>query len=227
MPAYRIGNKNILFIHVPKTGGTSIEAYLESHAQPALHNNGRKLLKVFGSTALEPALAMQHFHADMLESMFPAGFFDYAFMVVRHPLQRLISEYGHSCNLRRIDSRLPFNTWAGLALSTSRLAPGISNNHFRPQSEFRCFGAEVFRFEDGIRSILQAIAQRLGLPEPSETPHEKRSSMMCAGVSARVCARVAAVYEGDFRSFGYEPLGATSVIGSVAPAMANPFAGSR
>jgi hypothetical protein len=225
MPAYRIGNKNVLFIHVPKTGGTSIEAFLEAHAQPALHNNGRKLLKAYGSTTLEPALAMQHFHADLLESMFPAGFFDYAFMVVRHPLQRLISEYGHSRNLRRVDSRLPFNIWAELALTTARLAPGVSNNHFRPQAEFRCFGAEVFKFEDGIGSIVDALASRLGLPELSGAPHEKRSSMKSPGVSARVCNRVAAAYDADFRTFGYEPLGVPSPVRPIAPPMSDPLAG--
>ena len=204
MPAYRIGKKNVLFIHVPKTGGTSIEAFLQTHAEPALHNRGRKLLKPVKSSFLEPSLAMQHFHGDMLEAMFPSGFFDYAFMVVRHPLQRLISEYGHARNLMRFDSMLPFNTWAALALSAASIAPGLSNNHFRQQKAFHCFGAEVFRFEDGVGSILNAVASRLDVPAPQEAPHEKRSTTQAPAISGHVRSRVASLYETDFKAFGYE-----------------------
>ena len=88
MPIYRINNRNVLFIHVPKTGGTSVERYLGLYAQPALHNQGAKLLRPVKDATFTPALAMQHFHAELLEAMFPPDFFDYAFMVVRHPAAR-------------------------------------------------------------------------------------------------------------------------------------------
>lgn len=204
MPIYRINNRNILFIHVPKTGGTSVEKFLGAHAEPALHNNGRKLLRTYKDATFAPALAMQHFHADLLEAMFPAGFFDYAFMVVRNPVTRLTSEYGHSVGLNRLDSKLPFNIWAHALLTIAGIAPNLSNNHYRPQAEFKCFEAEVFKFEDGVPAVLEAVASRLGLAPPAQTPHEKRSVDVAIEMAASIKARIRKTYARDFESFGYD-----------------------
>ena len=204
MPIYRINGLNVLFIHVPKTGGTSVEKFLLGHAEPALHNRGVKLLKPISDGLLSPSLAMQHFHAELLEGMFPKGFFDYAFMVVRHPMQRLVSEYGHSRGLGRIDSRLPFNAWAHMMLTVQKIEPSFSNNHFRPQADFQCFGAEVLHFEDGMPAVLRHVALKLGLPEPETAPHEKRSGSEVKHISPSLVARAARVYARDYESFGYE-----------------------
>ena len=110
-----------------------------------------------------PSLAMQHFHAELLEGMFPKGFFDYAFMVVRHPMQRLVSEYGHSRGLGRIDSRLPFNAWAHMMLTVQKIEPSFSNNHFRPQADYIMEGTCALHFEDGLLNCVNKVAQELGL----------------------------------------------------------------
>ena len=89
MPAYRIRNKNVLFIHVPKTGGTTVESFLETHGKSSLHNQGVKLLKPLSDSFLTRSLPLQHFHADLLVAMFAPDFFDYTFMIVRDPLERL------------------------------------------------------------------------------------------------------------------------------------------
>jgi hypothetical protein len=203
MPIYRIRDRNVLFIHVPKTGGTSIEAFLEGLGPSALHNQGHKLLRPYREALFAPSLAMQHFHADLLEAMFPSGFFDYAFMVVRNPVDRFASEYRHSVALNRLDSRLPVNLWSHLVLTVAGLAPSLSNNHYRPQAEFQCFGAEVFRFESGIPAILDQLAERLGVPPPHLTPHEKRSPDVDVRLSPQIVARLARVYARDFQIFGY------------------------
>jgi hypothetical protein len=138
--------------------------------------------------------------------MFPKGYFDYAFMIVRHPMQRLISEYGHSRKLGRIDSRLPFNHWAHLMLNIASIGPCFSNNHYRPQNEFHCFDAEVFRFEEGLPSILARVAQQIGVPSPGSIPHEKRSSMRVGNITTAIQSRVQQRYASDFAAFGYDPV---------------------
>ncbi len=205
MPVYRINNKNVLFIHVPKTGGTSVDAYLSSHATANLHNRLRRLFSVHDGLGLDWQLPMQHFHAEVLERMFAPDFFDYVFMVVRDPLERLKSEYRHIRALPlRIDARLPFGMWARFMLWLARRAPSFARNHLRPQSEFPCFGAEVFRFEDGIDHVLKTVAERLGLPEPDEVPHRRNLAGEDIALSSRTAAALRAAYRKDYETFGYD-----------------------
>jgi hypothetical protein len=208
MPVYRINGRNVLFIHVLKTGGTSVEKILAAHASAGLHNNGRKLLAPAKASLLESGLAMQHFHADILTKMFPVGYFDYAFMIVRHPANRLVSEYMHWRNYSRVVAAVPFNMWAHNVLRLRLLAPHLSNNHFRAQSDFHCFGAEVFHFEHGLQNILKSVAARLSLPEPDTVPHERKSQALDCPISPGVMQRLKLAYAADYANFGYPMSGA-------------------
>ncbi len=205
MPVYRINKRNVLFIHVPKTGGTSIETYLSAHAEMGLHSKGKRLFGSKDGSPMTWPLPMQHFHGRLLEAMFPADFFDYAFMVVRDPVQRLKSEYRHARALAaRVDSQLPFGMWAGVMLSLARMSPNLSNNHYRPQSDFHCFGAEVFRFEDGIDHILATVSERLGLPRPASVPHERNLGHHDFAAAPHVVAAVRDAYRRDYEGFGFD-----------------------
>jgi hypothetical protein len=203
MPAYRINGKNVLFIHVPKTGGTTLAAFLAAYSSTSLHNRGVKLLKPIEGGALTRSLPLQHFHGRLLESMFAADFFDYSFMVVRDPLERMKSEYRHSGILGRIDARLPFGPWLSLTLGLSSLAPNIRNNHYRPQADFHCFNANVFRFEEGLQSIAARVATRLGVTTPTAVPHERRTDEAEIEVSRASLARIRRFYAADYETFGY------------------------
>ena len=186
MPAYRINNRNVLFIHVPKTGGTTVEKILSQHASSNLHSQGGKLLKPCRGSILTRSLALQHFHAALLEAMFARDFFDYAFMIVRDPLDKLKSEYRHSRALGRLDTRLPFGAWVEVMLALAAVSPNLSNNHFRPQADFSCFSAEVFRFEDGMDHILGS-AER-----PPRTARSRRHSARAQRAGRRLRGLAAA-----------------------------------
>lgn len=203
MPAYRIHNKNVLFIHVPKTGGTTVESFLETHGKMSLHNQGVKLLKPVSDSFLTRALPLQHFHADLLVAMFAPDFFDYTFMIVRHPLERMKSEYRHSRALGRLDTRLNFEHWVRLMFGLAAFAPNLRNNHFRPQSQFKCFNAEVFKLEDGMEHILASVCTRLGIPAPGKVPHERKMTDSAFEVTPAAIAKVRAIYDADYRMFAY------------------------
>jgi len=203
MPAYRINGKNVLFIHVPKTGGTSVERFLAGVSPVSLHNGGVKLLRPVRDARFTRSLPLQHFHGALLEAMFAPGFFDYAFMIVRDPLDRMTSEYRHSLKLGRIDTRLAFDSWLRLSLAIARAAPNLRNNHYRPQADFICFGAEVFKFEQGVGQIMAQVAERLGVAPPASVPHERRSQGPEIAVSAASRERIRKAYAGDYAKFGY------------------------
>lgn len=203
MPAYRINNKNVLFIHVPKTGGTTVETFLSSNSSQSLHNAGVKLLRPVASARLTRSLPLQHFHAELLEGIFAPDFFDYAFVIVRDPMERMKSEYRHSRELRRLDTWLPFDQWLTLTLGLATVAPNLRNNHYRPQVDFPCFKAEIFRFEGGMENIVGRLAERLGLPRPAAIPHERRTEEIAMAVSAASRARVRKFYASDYETFGY------------------------
>ena len=203
MPVYRIQNKNVLFIHVPKTGGTTVESFLDTHGKSSFHNQGVKLLKPLSNAFLTRSLPLQHFHAELLVAMFAPDFFDYTFMIVRDPLERLKSEYRHSRALSRLDTRLNFEHWVRLMLGLTALAPNLRNNHFRPQSQFKCFNAEVFKLEDGMEHILGSVCARLGLPAPGEIPHERKMFDSVFDVTPLARAKVRAFYDADYRMFAY------------------------
>ena len=75
MPIFRINDKNVLFIHIAKTGGTTIERYLETYAPINMHGRGRKILRPYPDTFFGGALPLQHFHGALLETMFDFGVF--------------------------------------------------------------------------------------------------------------------------------------------------------
>ena len=96
MPILTTGTKRILYIHVPKTGGTSVEDLLRSY--------GGDLTLYSPRNAGLPCVA-QHFHGEVLRELLGLGNsvgnradehgFDFIFMTVRHPISRLLSEYRH------------------------------------------------------------------------------------------------------------------------------------
>ncbi len=147
MPLYRIAGKLVMFIHVPKTGGTTIENVLSSLGPQAL------FLK-----QLKPGLEVtpQHFDADLIKKLVPHEFVDFSFLIVRHPVDRLVSEffYRHtlSCDPHvrthrlRISRRFStldsleisryFSKWTRASFKRYLGNPMASDNHFRPQKDF-------------------------------------------------------------------------------------------
>lgn len=203
MPLFRIAGKNVLFIHVPKTGGTSVEQAMAAVAPMGLHSLNSKAKRLrFADGLLSRQVPLQHFHKTFLEDMFAPSLVDYAFMIVRDPVSRMVSEFKHSKVIGRIETRLGFSRWLRLQLVLNQLLPNHSNNHFRPQADFLCFGARVFRFEDGLQCALDEVGRDLGVKFP-EVPHARRSEADAVSVSPRDRALIARAYGQDYAQFGF------------------------
>lgn len=204
MPVFTKDNKNFLFIHVPKTGGTSIEkvfyqsgwslAYLDFGGQGSLNH-----LRL---------CSPQHMHKEMLQSIFNLDKFDEIFMVIRNPYKRFRSEYCWA-NRSNFNSAKPIEIWAKEAIAAYTKNNYILDNHLRPQSEFKVPNATIYKLEQGFESILKDIENRHNIKLNNEGTRAL-SSEHVSGVSPNKVKLNQSTkeliydhYHSDFECFGY------------------------
>jgi hypothetical protein len=70
---------------------------------------------------------------------------------------------------------------------------------------------EIFRFEEGIDSIIAKVSAKTGLPMPAETPHEMRPRGYDSAQHGELewdmplVNLVRRIYAADIETFGYSP----------------------
>jgi hypothetical protein len=197
MPLYRFRDKLIFFVHIPKTGGSTVEELLVSYgAKQAL-----KFHKRLGYSNSTP----QHMHAAVYRKLIPKSFYDYALALVRNPYARLASEYKWRSKLS--GGQLPsFDQWILESLASLEESPYLYDNHMRRQSEFVSPSVEIFRLEDGIEKPIKAAIDALGIEPPAvEIHHAKKSTPEPLVLKGPAREAVVAYYAADFEAFGYSP----------------------
>ncbi|HET7385984.1 MAG TPA: sulfotransferase family 2 domain-containing protein [Nocardioidaceae bacterium] len=206
MPVYRREDTNVLFVHVPKTGGTTIERVFRTAGFKEHYRDS----KVGQGTLNRLRLCSpQHMHTALLQGLFHLDRFDVVFMVVRDPIARFRSEFAmrHKADVPLEEHRV--ERWADKVFSTYARNPYTLDNHLRPQSEFYLPGATVFRLEDGLEKATAHLNQHFGLGLPAELPRvmdrEKGSGVPSRSVpiTTDLEARLRAFYCEDFAQFGY------------------------
>lgn len=204
-----------IFVHVPKTGGQSVEAVF----QAALGLEGREgraalLLRENRDRAAGPR-RLAHLYAAEYVACGHIGAADFAryfkFAVVRHPFDRAVSEYRYR---------------AAALMARGRMVPGFDGfldtpevdehldaaRHMVPQVRFThgadgaCLVDQVIRFERLGEEIAPVLARLLGRETP--LPHRNRSGAAVgvtrAGLTAAQRARLRTRYAADFEAFGYD-----------------------
>jgi len=214
MPLYRIQQKNMLFVHIPKTGGTSFETVFQNAGSQALFSDKRTI-----GLRCTP----QHFHGEILKNIMQREFIDYCFTVVRHPIDRIKSEFFYRCSdekfryfsgLRRkkvkISEAAPdkvckaFSGWLDKTLSKYPKNSFILGNHIRPQIEYTsAFDPEIFKFEDGLQRALDKVGEMIGerfAPMPHSNAAKKKADFE---ISKADMLTLKEFYAADFEAFGY------------------------
>lgn len=202
MPVAQTNGKTVLFIHIPKTAGMSIDRFLRA--------NG-KVTAAERLTAYGRRVRLRHLHAEPLQELYLPGCFDWCFMIVRHPEQKLISEYRY--HRRRGGLRpqnfMSFSVWLRYSFARAHLNPSYRENHFRPQTEFRAFDAEVFRLEDGLSQVEARFGTVTDLGgQLASISRENVSPPTPVVVSELDRALINSRYAADYEAFGYDPSGA-------------------
>ena len=157
MPLYTCAEKNIkiLFIHIPKCGGGSIEKFFR------MNGFTQHLFSVEPELITCLKCSPQHFHSELIISQLNISKVNYSFAIFRDPVERMISEYRW-----RIKHPLAvngFDSWYQAIRQEFKENKYLLDNHIRCQVDFLIPNLNVFRFEDGLELALREMATHLGL----------------------------------------------------------------
>jgi hypothetical protein len=199
MPFIEKNGLRVLFIHIPKTGGTSMEKWLESLAPLHLFCNG--LPSYLRCTP-------QHLRLRDINEILKPVFFDYQFALVRDPYARLESEFRmHNSWARQgfFGGGPSFSLWLEENLERQKRDPFHFDNHLRPQWEFIGSDVEIFRMEDGLLEPMRKVAKLLKIPATRKARHELNTGEKTGKIvwdrSDRLM--IQEFYRLDFETFGY------------------------
>jgi hypothetical protein len=201
LPVFEKHNKFVLYIHVPKTGGTAIDNFF------AVNGFRCAYLDIGGAGSLNGIrrCAPQHMHAETLSMLLRPNRFDFVFMTVRHPLARIISEYRM---LLRTKQGVPsLGQWLDKVFQYYPEDHYIGENHIRPQSQFWLAGCDVFKQEDGYgENLVSRIEERLSMALETrriDSLVAADPTRLPADEVERIRPRVEQFYREDYRFFGY------------------------
>jgi len=206
MPVFVKDNIKILFIHIPKAGGSSIEAaFREAGFFMHFHDHGPKKIN-----SINPFMkcSPQHFHAEQINSVFNLNSFDEIFTVVRHPEKRFLSEFAmRHANLIGPTSK-DLNNFQKECLETYQKNSFIYDNHIRPQNEFIVPNTKVFKLEDGMENIQEYFKRTHNID--LEIGRKLDSSKFKIGESSKIIMdnnkklELEKFYSEDFDRFNYD-----------------------
>lgn len=200
MPLYHQCNNSLLFIHIPKCGGSSLEIALRKAS---------KSVTLFGHGCFE--CSPQHFHVTPLKSLVPDIQNVPSFTVVREPTMRFISGHMYRNRLRQKKNLKPksFTHDVRHCLFEYKSNPYVYDNHLRPQVEFIFENTEIFKLENGLAPALLHGLKILTQREPSDDTditHEKKSKDTKLILRGYDLIKLRDFYYHDYRFFGYKPI---------------------
>ena len=201
MPIYQKDGKSVLYVHVPKTAGSAVGAFFRKNGfQVHYFDNGG-----FQSVNRYRRCSPQHMHAEPILSILRPERFNYVFMTVRDPIQRLLSEFRMRSRLNKDTVGLP--AWFDWTMKRYLEDGYVWDNHIRPQMEFLLPNCEVFRQEDGLGdTFVQLVEERLSIVLKHRTigvVNKGEATDLDPADVIKVEPRVRQFYRQDYLTFGY------------------------
>ena len=210
MPVFRIGDRLHYYAHVPKCGGSSVEAYLKARfgAPGFLDTRFLDVPEARRWTKSSP----QHLSWAAFTRLVPADWIATSFAVVRHPVKRLVSAFQYQVEVEGTVAPLwSIDEWFDDWLKRAEEEPFLYDNHLCPQAAIVPPEATVFRLEDGLDAIVPHLDRLAGDTSgarsiPAENVRKKGMGPDAERLkpSAETLDRVARFYAADFARFGYD-----------------------
>lgn len=212
--------EKILFVHIPKTGGTSIEQFFDlCHAEnfwfDRWDRDREAFLEKHRTKCSLPKLVYepQHYPVEVLKELI-RGYNDYfKFTFVRNPYTKLLSEYFWRENKQYLSPHdfdpVHFDFWCELMLSD------LKDSHKEPQVSFLDhtinFVGRFEQFEADFNNLLQVLAknstgvfryQNGNFPFVNSTGLSKTE--IIPRILEKTKQRIVRIYRQDFEKFNYE-----------------------
>lgn len=208
-------DRKLIFIHVPKTGGTSIEDMLWPHPRRVedlwmgIGPDGRNAYQTGG---------LQHLTAQLVKRHVGDALFDacYVFALVRHPVDRIISQFNFLNNRPDLLRLLGLDGTRSFSDYLSRIVE-VEHVQWMPQSAFLLDDGgrvmpELFRLED-VSENFGVLAGKIGLTRramihsqkslPEDVP-ETWVTQSRDWLSSDHLERIRRIYKDDFDLLGYD-----------------------
>ncbi len=216
MSIYQKANKRVLFVHIPKTGGTSIRHLLHSEGwekieDPQIPDHLKN--EIIGDRR------SKHQHS-ALRDLWKESW-DYEFAMVRNPYERFLSQVKHIAVERKrmgYSSNLPDMPTSDGVMNIfdsvhNRLIPksgmGLDDNHFRPQSEFINSDTRFFKLESQREDAIdflksnQIISHDAFLPHLHESIPDAPNLIVAWPLRKALHSQFLNFYCDDFENLGY------------------------
>jgi chondroitin 4-sulfotransferase 11 len=212
----------ILFLHVPKTGGTTIESLL---CMTELENlcSYRWNVEQFDfiekhkhlSTSYKIHYEPQHYTIDTIKALVPDYQSYFKFVFVRNPYTRILSEYFWSTGLKIKEysefNPNEFHNWCSLFLGT------IDLSHKEPQVKYFDhtinFIGKYEKFSRDFHLLKSKLAlfskeyiklKDIEIPQLNQTNLDKE--LLVKSILPETKKLIYSIYQSDFRMFGYDSL---------------------
>ena len=192
---------NLTFIHIPKTGGTTIETILNMQHKELLWDTSGNLSLGRYEIVDGIEFAMQHYTWDMIYSKFPDFYINsIKFTFVRNPYTRILSEYMWLVKPEKFKI-LDFKKWLNSFLEK------IDNDHKLPQHLFVPddidFLCKYENFENELKQVLHHIGlTNVKIPIKNKTNLDK--DFITSLFDTETKDKIISVYEKDFEVFKYK-----------------------
>jgi hypothetical protein len=195
MPLFKNSNNEfVLYIHIPKTGGTTIQKLI---------GYSFRYIGV-SDTRSDLPCSPQHFHKELLDQVGYSVIASNSFAIVREPFERILSEFKYrKKNSSLVRFFMDFDSFVLFNFLEYKKNKYILDNHIRPQSHFLLSDTTIFQLERGLVPIVKMLSEVHGAELLSESLHTNKSTKENILICPSTYNRILDFYNEDYKVLGY------------------------